>query len=156
MRLTVIAVGTRMPGWVQQGVQEYTKRLPRELQLQWREIPLARRGGGTTAIQEREREGERMLKALPPGDEVIALDVAGFAISTEALAGEMEQWFMSGAGYSFLIGGPDGLAPGCLARAGSRWSLSALTLPHPLVRVVLAEQLYRAWTITAGHPYHRH
>lgn len=155
MRITVIAVGTRMPAWVQQGVQEYARRLPRELRLEWREIPVARRGPATTPARDREREGEQMLKALPGADEVIALDVDGFAMSTAALAAEMEQWLMSGANYSFLIGGPDGLAPGCLARAGSRWSLSGLTLPHALVRVVLAEQLYRAWTITAGHPYHR-
>lgn len=155
MRVTVIAVGTRMPAWVRQGVEEYARRLPREIRLEWCEIPLARRGARLTPQACREREGESMLRALPRDDEVIALDVGGRAVSTESLAQTVEQWLMSGRNYSFLIGGPDGLAPGCLALARARWSLSALTLPHALVRVVLAEQLYRAWTITAGHPYHR-
>ena len=94
-------------------------------------------------------------KTLPEGDRVIALDVRGSAWSTEQLAEELSDWQMAGTNVSLLIGGPDGLSRDCLQRARQRWSLSALTLPHPLVRVVLAEQLYRAWTITAGHPYHR-
>ena len=96
-----------------------------------------------------------MLKAIPDGDKVIALDVKGKSWSTEELAQQLGDWQMSGDNYSLLIGGPDGLSPQCLARAGCRWSLSNLTLPHPLVRVLLAEQLYRAWTITVNHPYHR-
>jgi len=155
MRITVIAVGTRMPRWVQAGVDEYTRRLPRELQVDWREIPLARRGRGGPAGQAVAREGEHMLRALPAGDRVIALDIGGRRLSTDALAAELEHWRMSGDNHSVLIGGPDGLAGDCLARADVRWSLSDLTLPHPLVRVLLAEQLYRAWTITANHPYHR-
>ena len=144
-----------MPAWVSQGVDEYSKRMPRELQLIWKELPLAHRGKGTSADRAREKEGEAMLKALPAGDRVIALDVLGKQRSTEQLADELRQWMMSGDNYSLLIGGPDGLAPECLARAEKRWSLGQLTLPHPLVRIILAEQLYRAWTITAGHPYHR-
>lgn len=154
MRVTVIAVGTRMPSWVGQGVSEYDRRLPRELRLCWKEIAMARRGGASVESL-RAREGERQLGALPAGDRVIALDVGGRRLSTQALADELEAWLMSGDNYSILIGGPDGLAPACLARAENCWSLSDLTLPHALVRVVLAEQLYRAWTITAGHPYHR-
>jgi 23S rRNA (pseudouridine1915-N3)-methyltransferase len=155
MRISVIAVGTKMPGWVTTGIDEYGKRLPRELKLNWREIPLARRGRDTPAEQLCEIEGEQIMKALPTGDRVIALDVRGKRLSTERLAEELERWRMSGDNFSFVIGGPDGLSGACLARADQRWSLSDLTLPHPLVRIVLAEQLYRAWTITANHPYHR-
>jgi 23S rRNA (pseudouridine1915-N3)-methyltransferase len=144
-----------MPAWVEQGVQEYCKRLPRELNLVWREIPLARRGKDQTAQKLCEAEGERALKAIPPGERVITLDVGGRRVSTRQLAGQLESWRMSGDNYNILIGGPDGLSPACLDRADQCWSLSDLTLPHPLVRVVLAEQLYRAWTITANHPYHR-
>jgi 23S rRNA (pseudouridine1915-N3)-methyltransferase len=100
-------------------------------------------------------EGDQILKAISPADRVIALDVQGKRISTAQLAGQLAAWQMSGDNYSLLIGGPDGLSPGCLARADHCWSLSDLTLPHPLVRVLLAEQLYRAWTITVNHPYHR-
>ncbi len=155
MRLTIIAVGTRMPAWVEQGVAEYHKRMPRELQVVWKELPLGHRGKGASAEVARAKEGEAMLKAIPAGDRVIALDVKGKQRSTPQLAAELEQWLMSGDNYSLLIGGPDGIAPECLAKAERRWSLGDLTLPHPLVRIILAEQLYRAWTITAGHPYHR-
>ncbi len=155
MRISVVAVGTKMPRWVTEGVAEYAVRLPRELRLEWCEIPLARRGKDSRAEQLRQREGEQILKAIPGGDRVIALDVKGKALSTEQLAGELQGWQMSGDNYSLLIGGPDGLSAACLQRAERRWSLSTLTLPHPLVRVLLAEQLYRAWTITVNHPYHR-
>ncbi|MCB1678939.1 MAG: 23S rRNA (pseudouridine(1915)-N(3))-methyltransferase RlmH [Halioglobus sp.] len=155
MRLSIVAMGTRMPGWVEEGVREYARRMPRELQLDWREIPLARRGGEVDAQRLCEREGDRLLRAVPEGDTVIALDVAGKALSTVQLAGELRAWQMSGDNYSLLIGGPEGLSAPCLARARWSWSLSALTLPHPLVRVLLAEQLYRAWTINVNHPYHR-
>ncbi len=155
MRISVVAVGTKMPAWVTQAVEEYCRRLPRELKLQWREIPLARRMQGSKAEQLREREGEQMLKAIPAGDTVIALDVLGERISTAHLAQQLAAWQMSGSNYSLLVGGPDGLSRQCLDRASARWSLSDLTLPHPLVRVLLAEQLYRAWTITVNHPYHR-
>ncbi len=155
MRLSILAVGGKMPAWVEAGVEEYGKRLPRELSLTWRDIPLARRGRDADPDRLRGAEGEQLLKAIPAGDRVIALDVQGRRVSTEALATHLRDWQMSGDNYSFLIGGPDGLSPACLARADWRWSLSDLTLPHPLVRIVLAEQLYRAWTITVNHPYHR-
>ncbi len=155
MRISIVAVGTKMPAWVTQAVEEYCRRLPREFKLQWREIPLARRNQGDKPTQLCEREGEQLLKAIPGGDKVIALDVQGKRVSTGQLAQQLEAWQMSGENYSLLIGGPDGLSPACLERASARWSLSDLTLPHPLVRVLLAEQLYRAWTITVNHPYHR-
>ncbi len=100
-------------------------------------------------------EKKKILAAVAPADKVIALDVRGKSWSTEQLAQQLKDWQMSGDNYSILIGGPDGLSPACLARADLCWSLSDLTLPHPLVRVLLAEQLYRAWTITVNHPYHR-
>ncbi len=131
MRISIIAVGTRMPAWVEQGVAEYSQRMPRDLNLQWREIPLARRGKESRPDRLRAQEGEQMLKAVAPGDRVIALDVGGESLSTEQLARQLQSWQMSGDNYSLLIGGPDGLAPACLQRADQRWSLSAMTLPHP-------------------------
>ncbi len=155
MRISIVTVGTRMPAWVNQGVDEYSKRLPRELNLEWKEVPLAARGKNANANQLKEKEGEQILKAVPAGDRVIALDVRGQTLATDELAQTLADWQMSGDNYSLLIGGPDGLSAACLQRAQRRWSLSALTLPHPLVRILLAEQLYRAWTITVNHPYHR-
>ncbi|TGD74244.1 23S rRNA (pseudouridine(1915)-N(3))-methyltransferase RlmH [Mangrovimicrobium sediminis] len=155
MRISVLAVGTRMPAWVYQGVEEYHKRMPRELGVEWKELPLAARNKGSKPEQLKEREGEQLLRAVPAGDRVIALDVRGKSLSTPQLADKLSEWQMSGDNFSLLIGGPDGLSPACLQRADMRWSLSDLTLPHPLVRVILAEQLYRAWTITVNHPYHR-
>ena len=144
-----------MPTWVNEGVEEYSRRMPPELKLTWREIPFSRRGKDATVEQLCATEGELILKTIPSGDKVIALDVEGKRFSTAQLAQKLEAWQMSGDNYSLVIGGPDGLSGACLARADQRWSLSGLTLPHPLVRVILAEQLYRAWTITVNHPYHR-
>jgi 23S rRNA (pseudouridine1915-N3)-methyltransferase len=155
MRLSIIAVGGKMPAWVEQGVNDYGRRMPRELKVNWCEVPLARRGKDNNGELLRSREGEKIIKAIPAGDEVIALDVRGKRWSTPQLAQQLKNWQMSGNNYSLLIGGPDGLSGACLERANWRWSLSDLTLPHPLVRILLAEQLYRAWTITANHPYHR-
>ena len=156
MRITVLAVGGKMPAWVDEGVAEYDKRLPRELRLEWRDIPLAQRGKKNADVEAlRDKEGLALLKAIPDGDRVLALDVRGKPWSTEQLADRLRHWQMESINTSLLIGGPDGLSQACLQRADARWSLSALTLPHPLVRVLLAEQLYRAWTITVNHPYHR-
>lgn len=155
MRISIVAVGSKMPGWVSEAVEDYQRRLPKEFNLKWQEIPLAHRSRDSSATQLREREGEQLMKAVPAGDRVVALDVEGKRISTEQLAKRLDDWRMSGENYSFLIGGPDGLGEQCLTRADARWSLSDLTLPHPLVRVLLIEQLYRAWTITINHPYHR-
>jgi 23S rRNA (pseudouridine1915-N3)-methyltransferase len=155
MRITVHAVGGRMPRWVQDGVAEYARRLPRELNLDWREVPLASRSADTPAERLREREGEALLRGVAASDHCVALEPRGRAWTTEQLAKQLSGWMMAGQPLSLLIGGPDGLAPACLSRARQQWSLGPLTLPHPLVRVVLVEQLYRAWTITIGHPYHR-
>jgi len=155
MRVNVHSVAGKMPRWVVTAVGEYTKRLPRELKLVWRDVPLAARGANSNAPQLREREGAALLKGVSPTDHCVALDGRGKPWTTEDLAGQLKLWMMQGQDVSLLIGGPDGLADQCLSAAKQRWSLGPLTLPHPLVRVVLAEQLYRAWTITIGHPYHR-
>ncbi len=155
MRLRVIAVGTKMPSWVAAGWREYAKRLPTEFNLDLVEVGLGKRSRNQPTDRAMASEGEAMLKAIASGDRVVALEVGGKSWSTADLAVELAAWQNSGDNYSLLIGGPDGLAPACLARAHKMWSLSPLTLPHPLVRVLLIEQLYRAWTINTGHPYHR-
>lgn len=152
-RLRLLAVGTRMPGWVQEGFEEYRKRLPREWSLELREIPLAKRGADVPrAMRE---EGEALLAALDGDEHVVAMEVGGKALSTADMAGRLGRWREDGRRAAFLVGGPDGLPESCRVRADEQWSLSRLTLPHPLVRVLLAEQLYRAWSLMAGHPYHR-
>jgi 23S rRNA (pseudouridine1915-N3)-methyltransferase len=155
MKLSLIAIGTRMPEWVNEGYREYARRLPRECRLNLTEIPVAQRVRSKTVQRAVAEEGKRMLAELSPGDCVIALDVKGRSWSTEQLAEQLQQWMLEGRGISLLVGGPDGLSDACLERAQQRWSLSPLTLPHALVRVLLAEQLYRAWTVMVGHPYHR-
>ena len=144
-----------MPDWVESGCQEYLKRLPPELNVEIIELSLGQRGKGADINRAIQREGEAMLKAIGDHDHVIALDVLGKPWSTEQLARKLQEWQLSGDNFSLLIGGPDGLAPECLKRANSKWSLSPLTLPHPLVRILLSEQIYRAHTINVGHPYHR-
>lgn len=152
-RLRLVAVGTRMPAWVQTGFEEYRKRMPREFALELREIALSRRGADTArGIEE---EGAAQLAAVSSEELVVALEVDGQAWSTEELAGHMRAWREEGRRVAFLVGGPDGLSGACRERASLRWSLSRLTLPHPLVRIVVMEQLYRAWSILVAHPYHR-
>ncbi len=155
MKVRIIAVGGKMPAWVNQGYTEYAKRLPTDFQLELVEIALGHRGKSADPARAIRQEGDQMLAAIPKGDRVIALEVLGRPWSTEQLAERVEHWRMEGCNISLLIGGPDGLDPRCASRADQKWSLSALTLPHPLVRVLLAEQLYRAWTLMQGHPYHK-
>lgn len=155
MRIRLLAVGTRMPAWVTEGFQEYCKRLPRDCQLELVEIPLAQRGPNMPVDRAVAREGQQLLAALGRDDRVIALEVGGKPWTTEDLASQLANWRMSGQDVSLLVGGPDGLSDECRRRAQTHWSLSPLTLPHPLVRILLAEQLYRAWTILNNHPYHR-
>jgi 23S rRNA (pseudouridine1915-N3)-methyltransferase len=155
MRAHIIAVGERMPGWVAEGFAEYRKRLSHELPLELLELKPGTRGKGRDDARAMQDEGAAILAALPRDTHVIALDGGGKPWSSEALATQLAQWRMAGRDLAFLIGGPDGHAPEVLARADQTWSLGPLTLPHMLVRLVLAEQLYRATTIMAGHPYHR-
>ena len=155
MRLTVAAVGQRMPAWVQEGWREYARRFPGNLPLELREIPLAKRGRNADLEALRRSEGQALLAAVPRGHRVVALDQRGRQWTTAELAQRLETWMREERGVGFLVGGPDGLAEACRRQAGDVWALSRLTLPHPLVRPLLAEQLYRAWTITRNHPYHR-
>jgi 23S rRNA (pseudouridine1915-N3)-methyltransferase len=155
MDIKLIAVGTRMPAWVSEGYREYARRLPHECTLSLSEIPLGQRSRSGSVQRAVSEEGRRMLAATGTGQRIIALDIKGRSWSTGQLAEQLELWLQDGRDVALLVGGPDGLAPDCLQRAEQRWSLSPLTLPHPLVRVVLAEQLYRAWSIISGHPYHR-
>lgn len=153
MRVRLVAIGERMPAWVAEGFAEYRKRMLRELPLEL--IEIKPRGKGGDPVRAIVAEGEAMLATLPRDTHVIALDRGGSAWSSEDLAGQLQRWRMAGKDLAFLIGGADGHAENVLARADQRWSLGPLTLPHMLVRLVVAEQLYRAVTIVAGHPYHR-
>lgn len=155
MKVQLVAVGTKMPSWVQQGYDEYAKRLPGELKPKLIELPLAHRGKSADIGKAREAEGEAILQASPPGFKKVVLDVGGKAWSTAQLAQQLATWRMSGVDLSFVIGGPDGLSPACKRAADATWSLSNLTLPHPLVRIVFIEQWYRAYTILHNHPYHK-
>lgn len=155
MKCRLIAAGTRLPEWVNSGFREYQKRLRAPLVLELEEIPVATRRAGENPARAIEREGARMLAALSAKDHVVALAVEGASMSTGALCAWLAERLRAGKPLALLIGGPDGLSPECLQRADSRWSLSPLTLPHALVRVIVAEQLYRAMSLMAGHPYHR-
>jgi len=155
VKCKLIAAGTRLPDWVNQGFREYQKRLRAPLKLDLTEIPVATRRAGESPQRAMLREGESMLAALGRDDYVVALEVSGKAMSTEQLSAWLAERLRDARPLALLIGGPDGLAQDCRARAQFSWSLSPLTLPHALVRVVLAEQLYRAMSLLAGHPYHR-
>lgn len=155
MLIHLIAVGDRMPGWVQQGFSEYVKRLSGDCRIRLIEIPAGRRGKNADVARLQRDETARMLAAVPRGALVIALEVEGRSWSTEQLSIELGRWLASGRDVALLVGGPEGLAEAARNAAELEWSLSPLTLPHPLVRVVVAEQLYRAWSLLRNHPYHR-
>ena len=152
--MRVIAIGTRMPGWVTEGSDEYLKRMPRELSVEWVELPASKRTRDTAELRMLD-EATAIERRLKPQDLIVALDIDGKTVSTENIADALSSWQAEGAKVAFIIGGPDGLHPTLKARASARWSLGRITLPHPLVRVILAEQLYRACSINGGHPYHR-
>jgi 23S rRNA (pseudouridine1915-N3)-methyltransferase len=154
MRMRLLAAGTRMPGWVDAGYADYAGRLRGDYRLELVEIPLGERRGGDVR-RAVEAEGRRMLAAAGEGGYLVALQVGGRALTTEQLARWIEDRAREGDSPVFCIGGPDGLAPEVDARARLRWSLSALTLPHGLARVVVAEALYRAVSLIKGLPYHR-
>ena len=156
MHIDLVAVGTRMPSWVKEGYSEYSLRMPRECALKLVEIsPGARTKSAGTKARAISQESERMLAVVPRQNIAVAMDETGSPWNTLELAKQLKHWMHSGQNISLLVGGADGLSDACRARANQQWSLSPLTLPHMLVRVVLAEQLYRAWTVLAGHPYHR-
>ncbi len=155
MKIHLLTVGARMPDWVKAGYAEYADRLPRECALSLYEIPAGKRGRNADVARIVREEGERLRAAIPSGSRTIALDERGQEWSTVELAERLAGWLGDGRDVSLLIGGPDGLDAGCRARADLEWSLSRLTLPHGLARVLVAEQIYRAWSLLHNHPYHR-
>lgn len=155
MKIRLLAVGSKMPAWVEEGVETYRKRLPKDFSLDIEEVALGQRGKNADIARAREQEAERIRGKLRGNEHVVALEVDGKAWTTEQLARQADEWRLQGQDVVLLVGGPDGLDPAVSAMAQQRWSLSPLTLPHPLVRIMLAEQLYRAWTLLVGHPYHR-
>ena len=154
MKLCVVAVGQRVPDWAQTAWDDYAKRFPPELKIELRAVKTEPRGSRTVqALQAAERE--RIESQIPRGARVVALDERGTTLSTQALAAKLKAWQLEGDDVALVIGGPDGLEPAFRQAAHERIRLSDLTLPHAMVRVLLVEQLYRAWSINAGHPYHR-
>lgn len=155
MKIELMAIGTKMPRWVEQGFTEYQRRLPKDCELVLTELPMTTRSKTGNTELWKEKDSQTLLKAIPAQSLVIALDERGKNYTSEQLADKLQNWRESTQHLSLLIGGPDGLSEQCKARAQALWSLSSLTLPHPLVRIIVAEQLYRAWTLLNDHPYHR-
>lgn len=155
MKIQLIAVGTKMPNWVTMAYQDYAARFPKDMPFELVEIPAGKRTKNADISRILDKEGELMLAASGKGNRIVTLDIPGKKWDSHELALQLERWKTDGRDVSLLIGGPEGLAPSCKNAAEQSWSLSALTLPHPLVRVIVAESLYRAWSITTNHPYHR-
>jgi 23S rRNA (pseudouridine1915-N3)-methyltransferase len=155
VRITILSVGHKMPAWIQDGFNEYTRRMPPEIRVELTELKPEERGAGRSVDKAKALEGERLLEALPAGGTLLALDEKGKSVSTQGLSVMLAEWMRDGTHPVFAIGGADGHSDAVRSRADKLVSLSALTLPHGLVRVVLAEQIYRAWSILARHPYHR-
>ncbi len=155
MHINLIAVGTRMPSWVNDGYQTYAERLPSDMSLNLTEVPAQKRRKGSDISKLLEHEGEHILKVINPQDRIIALERTGKVLDTLTLSNKLEAWRNESQSISLLIGGPEGLSNACIQKAHETWSLSALTMPHPLVRILVAEQIYRAWSILMHHPYHR-
>ena len=154
MRLLIVAVGQRVPDWAQTAYDDYAKRFPPELKVELKAVKTETRGSKTVeALMAAERE--RIEAAIPRGTRVVALDERGTTLTTKALAARLQGWQLEGDDVALVIGGPDGLEPAFREAAHQRIRLSDLTLPHAMVRVLLIEQLYRAWSINANHPYHR-
>lgn len=153
MKLRVISVGNKCPAWIRQGFDEYAKRLPREMPLSLIEVPAPRHHQDSAKVDE--YEAKKVAEKMNPSDWVVAMDEVGQQLDSKGMSAELNRWRDMGRDIVFLIGGANGLSPDLLDRADQRLSLSALTFPHYMVRVLLAECLYRAWTIHIGHPYHR-
>ncbi len=155
MQINLISIGNRMPSWVQQGYDEYAKRLPKECELVLKEVMPGKRAKNSDVARIVRDEGIRMINAIPNKTHIVTLDVPGKPWTTKELSTALKRWMESGQNIALLIGGPEGLADSVKDLARETWSLSRLTFPHPLVRIVVAEQLYRAWSILNNHPYHR-
>ncbi len=154
MRLLIVAVGQRVPDWAASAYEDYAKRFPPELKVELKAVKTEPRGSKTleTLLA---AERERITAAIPRGARTVVLDERGTALTTKALAARLQAWQLEGDDVALVIGGPDGTDPGLRQAAQERIRLSDLTLPHAMVRVLLIEQLYRAWSVNAGHPYHR-
>ncbi len=155
MRLLLVAVGQRPPAWAQAAYDDFAKRFPPELRLEIKAVKAESRSSAKTAAQMMTAEAQRIDAALPKGVRRVVLDEHGTRLTTRQLAERLRFWLGDGRDVALLVGGPDGLDAGLKATADETWRLSDLTLPHALVRVLLAEALYRAWSVTSGHPYHR-
>jgi 23S rRNA (pseudouridine1915-N3)-methyltransferase len=155
MRLDLICIGHHIPNWIEAGYREYAQRLPSPCALKLIEIPLQKRTKASDVKKLQQQEGQQMLTAIAPQSCVIALDERGTIWNTQQLATQLSHWMQNYATVALLVGGPEGLAPACLQQAHYHWSLSHLTFPHALVRIIVAEQLYRAWSLLNHHPYHR-
>lgn len=155
MQIQLVSIGQKMPAWVQQGVDEYAKRMPRECELVLKEIAAGKRTKNSDVARIVKEEGERMKSTIAKDTHVVTLDVAGKLWSTPELSQAMQRWLEQGRNVALLVGGPEGLSDEAKGLASESWSLSRLTFPHPLVRVMIAEQIYRAWTLLNNHPYHR-
>ncbi len=155
MHIRLLAVGDRQPAWVNDAYESYAERLPREWKFRLDTIPTVRRSKSDKSRQPMEAEGEKVLARLRDVEQVVLLDERGKALSSNALAAKLTDWQRDGRDLCLVIGGPDGVSDACRQRADFTWSLSAMTLPHGLERVLVAEALYRAWSMNSGHPYHR-
>jgi 23S rRNA (pseudouridine1915-N3)-methyltransferase len=155
LEVQIVAIGTKMPTWVEAGVSEYLKRIPKGVNLKLVELSAGDRGRGGSPASARETEAQLILAKLEGVDRVIALDERGQSSPTKKLAHLLDELQMQAMSLAFVIGGPDGLSQAVLDRANSTWSLSAMTFPHAMVRVILVEQIYRALMINSNHPYHR-
>lgn len=155
MKIRLLTITHKSPTWIQEGYEEYTKRLPSSCSLELIEIPAEKRSPHADIKRITEREGEKMLQMIKPHHCIIAMDVKGKLWTTDQLVKELTAWQSNGRNVDLLIGGPDGLSATCLQKAEQTWSLSLLTFPHILVRLIIAEQIYRAWSILNNHPYHR-
>ncbi len=155
MVINFIVVGQKMPKWVQEGYTEYSKRLPKSCSIKLIELPMATRGKTGSAEKYKQQEEKKILEAIPKGAKLIALDENGSQPTTVQLSEKLADWLGSGQDIALIVGGPDGLLPSFLQQVEWKWSLSKLTLPHPMVRIIVAEQIYRAWSILQNHPYHR-
>ncbi|WP_040727812.1 23S rRNA (pseudouridine(1915)-N(3))-methyltransferase RlmH [Thiomicrorhabdus sp. Kp2] len=155
MIIHFITVGQKMPKWVQEGYAEYAKRLPKSCTLNLIELPMAQRGKTGSADKYKAEEAKKILAAIPKGAQLIVLDEHGQQVTTKGLADKLEEWLGSGQDVALIVGGPDGLEKSLIQQAKWKWGLSKLTMPHPMVRILVAEQIYRAYSVINNHPYHR-
>jgi len=155
MVIHFITVGQKMPKWVQDGYAEYAKRLPKSCAIKLVELTMAQRGKTGSADKYKAEEAKKILAAIPKGAQLIVLDEHGQQVTTKGLADKLEDWLASGQDVALVVGGPDGLEQSLIQQAKWKWGLSKLTMPHPMVRILVAEQIYRAYSVINNHPYHR-